>query len=140
MKFWDASGIVPLCLDDPDAPRLRRMAEADPAIVAWWGSPIECCSAFARLRREGTLDPSDEERARSILRTLAEAWLEVQPARELREKAERALLLHPLSSADSLQLAAALVWARGHAPGREFVCLDRRLAEAARREGFSVLP
>jgi len=88
----------------------------------------------------GVLDPSGEEQAQAVLHALAESWSEVQPARELREKAERVLLLHPLSSVDSLQLAAALVWVRGHAPGKEFVCLDRRLGEAARREGFSLLP
>lgn len=38
-----------------------------------------------------------------------------------------------------LQLAAALVWA-GKAPkGHQFVCLDQRLREAARKEGFTLL-
>ncbi|MBI3456110.1 MAG: hypothetical protein HY002_10030 [Candidatus Rokubacteria bacterium] len=39
-----------------------------------------------------------------------------------------------------LQLAAALLWVRGHAAQDGFVCLDQRLREAARREGFAVLP
>lgn len=140
MKFWDSSAVVQLCLADPESGSLRRIAESDPPIVAWWGTPVECCSAFARLRRDGDLDPRQEQGARELLRTLMESWSEIQPGRELREKAERALLIHPINAADSLQLAAALVWARGHAPGKEFVCLDRRLAEAARREGFNLLP
>jgi hypothetical protein len=28
----------------------------------------------------------------------------------------------------------------GHAAGADFVCLDRRLRDAAAREGFNVLP
>ena len=43
-----------------------------------------------------------------------------------------------MRAADALQLAAALV-ATGERPGDlPFVTLDHRLAEAARREGFSV--
>ncbi|MBA2251932.1 MAG: hypothetical protein H0W13_04380, partial [Nitrospirales bacterium] len=51
-----------------------------------------------------------------------------------------AVLLHPLRAADSLQLAAALVWANRQAVGHHFVCLDQRLREAAHREGFVLLP
>lgn len=52
----------------------------------------------------------------------------------------RVLLLHPLRAADSLQLAAAFVWANGHPAGHHFVCLDERLRQAAIQEGFIVLP
>jgi hypothetical protein len=40
---------------------------------------------------------------------------------------------------DALQLAAALVAAEGKATALPLVTLDRRLGEAARLEGFSVL-
>jgi hypothetical protein len=59
---------------------------------------------------------------------------------EVRENAARALLLHPLRAADSLQLAAALLWTRGRPAGHDLVCLDERLREAATSEGFAVLP
>ncbi len=58
----------------------------------------------------------------------------------LRERALRLLSSHHLRAADSLQLAAALVWAREQPRGRVFISLDSRLGEAARREGFTVLP
>ena len=41
---------------------------------------------------------------------------------------------------DSLQLAAALVWADHRPTGLGFACLDRRLRRAAAQEGFEVLP
>jgi hypothetical protein len=50
------------------------------------------------------------------------------------------LAAHPLRAADALQLAAALVWTGEAAAGEAFVCLDERLRDAARREGFEVLP
>ena len=54
--------------------------------------------------------------------------------------AARVLLLHQLYAGEALQLAAGLLWADGRAPGHHFVCLDKRLREAAEREGFEVLP
>ena len=140
MRFWDASAIIPLCLDELQTASLRRLAEEDEAIVAWWATPVECYSAFARLRREDLLTTTEEEQARAVLTVLIAEWTEIEPSRTVRDQAGRALLLHPLRAADALQLAAALVWSRGRTAGHQFVCLDQRLREAARREGFAVLP
>jgi predicted nucleic acid-binding protein len=49
------------------------------------------------------------------------------------------LRVHPLRAADSLQLAAALAVANGDPGALEFVSLDQRLADAARKEGLDVL-
>lgn len=140
MKFWDASAIIPLCLEGPHTERMREIVEENPSMVAWWGTPVECYSSFARLRREEVLERSGEDQAREFVHRLADAWTEVQPSDVVREHAARALLLHPLRAADSVQLAAALVWTEGRPAGQGFVCLDRRLAQAADREGFEVLP
>jgi hypothetical protein len=45
-----------------------------------------------------------------------------------------------LRATDALQLAAALVWCDETPRGEPFVCLDERLGDAARREGFRLLP
>lgn len=140
MKFWDASAILPLCLREPRSAVLTRLATRDGAIVAWWATEVECCSGLARLRREGLLDADDEEQARRLVERLAGLWTEVEPSRQVRERALRALLLHPLRAADAFQLAAALVWASGQPAGHEFVCLDARLRTAAKQEGLVVLP
>jgi predicted nucleic acid-binding protein len=140
VKFWDASALIPLCLHERHSSALKRLARDDEAFVAWWGSPVECLSAFARLRREAALTEIEEEQARRILRVLQEAWTEVEPANVVREQAGRVLRLHPLRAADALQLAAALVWCQGVPLQQEFICLDQRLRVAARREGFMVSP
>ena len=41
--------------------------------------------------------------------------------------------------ADALQLGAAIVAAEGEPASLEFATLDRRLADAAAREGFQIL-
>ncbi len=140
MRFWDASAIVPLCLEEPESSALRKIAQGDEAIVAWWGTPVECYSTFARLRREGILTSAAEDQARAVVPRIGAAWTEIQPSGAVRDGAGRALLLHPVRAADSLQLAAALVWAAGQPSGHSFVCLDQRLREAAQREGFRIFP
>lgn len=140
MKFWDASAIIPLCIDEPQTKILQDIAKKDNAIVVWWGSLVECYSAFARLRRDGALKFEEEEQLRGILASLSDTWTEIEPSEDIRDITGRLLLNHPLRAADSLQLAAAIVWADKKPRGHHFVCLDFRLREAARKEGFSVLP
>ena len=86
------------------------------------------------------LDSVEEGQARDLVRALMTQWTEVAPSMDVREGAARALLLHPLRAADSLQLAAALVWAKRQPADHHGVCLDQRLREAAQREGFVILP
>lgn len=140
MRFWDASALIPLCLQERQSSALKRLAQEDESLAVWWGSSVECLSAFARLRREAVLSETEEEQARLILRALQGAVTEVEPTPAVREQAGRVLRLHPLRAADALQLAAALVWCQGDPLQHGFVCLDQRLREAARREGFTVFP
>lgn len=140
MRFWDASALIPLCLQERQSTALKRLAQEDESLAVWWGSSVECLSAFARLRREAVLSETEEEQARAILRALQGSVTEVEPTPAVREQAGRVLRLHPLRAADALQLAAALVWCQGDPLQHGFVCLDQRLREAARREGFTVFP
>lgn len=140
MKFWDSSAIIPLFVDEVPTTRIKRLADEDSALVVWWATTIECYAALARRRREGMLTATEEGQAQRILSLLCDRWTEIEPSREIREVAMRVLRLHSLRAADSLQLAAALVWADRHATGYEFVTLDHKLRDAAQTEGFSVLP
>ncbi|MDH5195577.1 MAG: type II toxin-antitoxin system VapC family toxin, partial [Nitrospira sp.] len=105
MKFWDASAVIPLCLIERQSKVLKKLIGEDEAIVAWWGTPVECFSALARLRREEALTEIEEEQARLLLRTLQRVWTEVEPTNVVREQAGRVVRLHPLRAADALQLA-----------------------------------
>lgn len=138
MRFWDASAVVPLLLEQPASPRSRALLDEDPEVVIWWTTPVECASALARLRREGLLTDADEKVATSRLEELQARWYEMLPGDAVRAQAFRVLRLHPLQAADALQLAAALEWAGGPAGGT-VVTFDDRLASAAAREGFAVL-
>ncbi len=93
-----------------------------------------------RRGRDDVLTRAHEEQARQVVGRLADDWIEIQPSHQVRDAAARALILHPLTAADALQLAAGLLWADGRPAHHDFVCLDQRLREAAQREGFRVLP
>ena len=140
MRFWHASALVPICLEEAESPAVRDLLREDGALAVWWGSSVECQSAFARVRREGALHTAQEEEARAVLRSLATVWTEIQPVEDVRALCSRLLLTHPLRAADALQLAAAIVWTGGRPAADGFVCLDHRLREAARMEGFHLLP
>ncbi len=139
MRFWDSSALVPLCIDEPATVEVRGALDADPAMVAWWGSPVECMSALARRRREGALDRDGERDARARLEELRRSWVEIVPSEELRREAAALLLRHPLRAGDVLQLAAAKTCFPAARPG-EIVTLDDRLREAAIQEGLVPIP
>ncbi len=140
MKFWDSSALIPLVVPEPETRALGALLRADPSVAAWWGSRAECAAALARLEREGRITGPNMALARSRLDVLADQWVEIAPGPQVRDQAERLLRVHALRSADAHQLAAALV-ASGHRPATlEFVTIDQRLADAARREGFRLLP
>lgn len=56
MRFWDGSAIIPLLVDETTTSSAAAYYHAQPEMVAWWGSAVECASALARLEREGHLD------------------------------------------------------------------------------------
>ena len=132
--------MVPLCVQEPTSTVVREILVEDASMVVWWGTRTECVSALMRLTREGRTTRADERAARHLLRSLASAWMEMQPNDALRDTAERLLAVHRLRAADALQLAAALSWCDQTPAGQDFVTFDQRLREASFREGFTVLP
>lgn len=139
MRFWDASAIIPLLAEEPARTRLLGLLDEDSQIVAWWGTLIEIASAVARREREELINAEQAGALLGVAHRLAESWHEIVPSEPVRRAAQRLLRTHPLRAADSLQLAAAVIAADHDPTSLEFVCLDARLAGAARREGFSVL-
>lgn len=140
MRFWDASAVVPLIVEEPMSEGMGALLREDREISVWWVTWAECVSALSRRSREGDIEPPAAERSRAKLEALSERWIEIQPTTKLRSLAGRLLAVHPLKTADALQLAAALRWCQGEPEGREFVSLDERLREAAKKEGFAILP
>lgn len=139
MRYWDSSALVPLLTEDAATGRMQTVYGEDPTMIVWWGSPVECMSALARLEREEKLDAVSIAKVARRLKQMQRLWQEVQPLETLRDIAMRLLRVHPLRAADSLQLAAAIIASEHRPSTMDFVCLDIRLALAAQREGFNVI-
>jgi len=136
--FWDASALAPLCIAQASS-EIARTALKHKSIAVWWITPVEMTSAFTRLSRGGQISRRELQLARARLAELRLRWIEVQPTEPLRDLAEILLQRHALRAADAMQLAAALTWSKQQPRKRAFVCFDQRLAEAAAKEGFSVV-
>ncbi len=139
MRFWDSSALVPLLVREPTTDAVLAVFEADPEVIAWWATEVECVSALARLERESSLAAVSVTASLGRLGALARSWQEVQTVAAVRQVAVRLLRMHPLRTADAFQLAAAIVAAEDHPSTLPFVTLDDRLAVAAEREGFPVV-
>ena len=123
MRFWDSSAIA-----------------EEPRIAVWWMTPVECLGAIGRRERTGALAGVDASRALASLAKLAETWIECSPSERVRATARRVVQTHDVSTADAMQVAAATVLSDGEPASLPLVTLDERLALAARREGFPILP
>lgn len=139
MKFWDTSAIVPLLIPEARTSAVDAVFGADRALAVWWATEVECMSAIARQERREDLSAENAQAGLEVLVDLARDWIEMQPNASLRRTAGRLVRTHDLRAGDAFQLAAAVETAEGDPRALPFVTLDLRLADAARREGFSVI-
>lgn len=140
MRFWDTSAIVPTLVEESASPEMRVLVADDPELAVWWTTRAECLSAIARRERSGELEPDESPKALAALADLVSVWVEVPPSEAVRDRARSIVRVHDVRTAGAFQLAAALVAADDHPETLQLVTLDGRLALAARREGFPVLP
>ena len=139
MKYWDSSAIVALLVEERATAGLREIHEQDPEQTVWCFSSVEIASAVARRVGEGLL-PAERDSLAAALRLLSERWREIVSLEPVRSRALRLVHTHPLRAGDALQLAAALVATDERPEVLPFVCVDERLRDCARSEGFPVLP
>lgn len=133
--FWDTSAIVHLCVPNQASSAARRLFREHTPVI-WWCTPVEARSAIERLHAEGTITTSARIAARQRAEAMLGTWREIQPTEAVRELALGLLQQFRLRSADSLQLAAALVWCKQKPQNRIFVSNDDKLLAAARDLGF----
>lgn len=136
MRFWDSSAVVPLLVRESSTVVVQAILAEDREVAVWWATEVECISALTRLERQKQIAGDQLMLALRRLDEFAAEWHEIAATREVREKAKRYLRLHPLTAADALQLAAAVLASEDDPSSLAFVSLDSRLREAAARQGF----
>jgi predicted nucleic acid-binding protein len=141
ITYLDTSAFVKLVLDEEHADQARSWFEvSQPAITSVITYP-ESCSALGRRARQSS---EDDARLEEWLAALSARWsraviIEVAP-----ERAGALATKHRLRGMDAIQLATATrvrerLAEQGVDEPLVFACYDRRLLEAAEREGFATL-
>lgn len=139
MRFWDASAILPLVLEEAGSELARGWIHEDSDVVLWGLTRVELASAIERSAREGRLSASARRAALERSHRIAGDAHEVTDLGAVRTRAVTLLARHSLRAADAAQLAAALLIAEPDPASVTMVVFDRRLANAADREGLRVL-
>ncbi len=137
MSFWDSSALVPLCTNEPRSILAGRLWKMFPQKFVWWETSIEICSALARINRENKITTQQRLNAEKRLEILERIWIEIQPNSRIKELAKIFPAQHNMKAADSLQLAAALVWCNEKPRGKDFVSGDEHLIKIAQTVGFT---
>lgn len=142
MNFWDTSALLPLYIQEKTTAVVRKIKEklSDDEFVLSVLTPVEFFSALCRMYREGKMTREVLNESFERFNLMVESSQVVSDIDAISTSALRALRVHPLRSADALQLAAALLACLGEPSLHTFVTLDSKLAEAAAKEGFNVLP
>jgi uncharacterized protein len=139
MRYWDASALLPVLIDEPGTSLARGWLAEDGEVCTWAWTEVEIASAIERRAREGRLSAAGRRAALRDTKAVVSSAHEVVDLLAVKRKAVPLLARHSLRAADAAQLASALVVADAGGASIPFVCLDRRLAEAASREGLDVL-
>jgi predicted nucleic acid-binding protein len=132
--------VIPLLISEPKTRIATALLRADRDCWVWWATRTECLSGLQRRKRAGELDAAQLAAAAQRLLRFDQVAAVVLPSEAIRSRADRLVGIHPLRAADALQLAALLAASEERPAELPFVTLDDRLADAARKEGFPVLP
>ncbi len=139
MRYFDASALVKRYVDEAGSAHVRRLLVPGEVIVSRL-SEVEVGSSINRRTREGALSAEQRDRVLTALAEDLATWQVVEVTPEITSTALRLLRTHPLRAADAIQLASALLIDTNlPTPLTEFVAFDRRLIDAALREGLAVL-
>jgi predicted nucleic acid-binding protein len=136
--FWDDGALTPIFANQGTSASVQLLALRF-SVVAWWGTTVEVQSALERLHRSAQITSGERSDALALVVQHSDRWIEIEPSSPLRTQAKSLLAKHPLRAADSLQLAAALIWCQSTTDGRTFPCSDAKLCDAASAEGFTVI-
>jgi hypothetical protein len=130
---------VPLIVDEPTTPSIQELLTGDPDAIVWMLTGVELQSAVGRLGRSAAGIDDLVPALRNDARQLVKRLIAVADVDAVRRRAERLVGVHPLTAADAMQLAAALVACGDRPEVLPMVTLDRQLARSAQLEGFQVV-
>ena len=139
--YADTSAVVKTVLLETDTDRVREWFAVADQVVSSVLTYAEACAALGRAHRGRGAATGDLD---SLVAELDVQWSEYLVLPVIAQAAGQVALTHGLRGMDAVQLSAALTLrgaAARHTSDAEivFAAFDRRLLEAAEREGFATL-
>ena len=139
MKFWDSSALLSLMIVDVHSGRANAIMRADEEIVASHLTTVEVSSGLWRRRHAREISVAAHLASDAVFAKLSRYWMTVAITDAVVDEAVSLVSRHALRTGDAVQLGSAIVARRTLRTTLRFVTFDKRLAVAARAEGFSVL-
>lgn len=137
IRFLDSSAIVSAY--EVGRGRIGRDVLLSGRIAVSRLAEVETVSAFARTTREKSLTVTERDAAISVFLGDLGHWDVIELVPEVVAGARDLVIRHALKASDAIQLSSGLFF-HSHVAGlNAFVSYDRRLAEAARQEGLTVI-
>lgn len=128
-------------IDEAGSDAVRDLLSAPDVIAATSRlTHVECRAAFARLRRNNQITKRQED---AVIHQFDRRWNDLVVAdivESLVSHASDIVRAHNLRAADAIHLASALALRHETDVEALFACWDRRLWEAAKTVGFSLIP
>ena len=142
--YLDTSAFVKLVVDEPGDADARAWFHTARTAFSSVVTYAEACAAVGRRAR---VDQPDEARLRAWVAEIDDRWRRTVTIPVAARRAGQLALVHRLRGMDAVQLAAAVTLrdrlcagaTGGPAADVAFAAFDRRLLEAAEREGFATL-
>lgn len=139
MLYTDASALVKRYVREAGSQTVRRLLTGDVPVTSRL-SEVEIASALHRRVREGTISEGERDRALGALAADMASIYVVELLPAVTAIALTLLKRYSLRAGDAVQLASCLHVREQVGVAVTFLVYDTRLGEAARREGFPVVP
>ena len=137
-RFLDSSAIVAAYATEGKSRRARELLRGAVAVSRL--AEVEIVSALARLAREHAPPVARRDAVIDAFVSDLDHWVIVEISADVTMRARELLVRRSLRASDAIQLASALMMHERLPRGLDaFVAFDKRLADAARAEGLSVV-
>jgi predicted nucleic acid-binding protein len=137
MLYWDTSALFAFLITEKHSAKLRSLVQQQGSSTAYTAiiTPLEFESAIQRRLSERTLNLREADRARLFGVDFRKQAYLVPLDQNALDTALHLQKIYGLRPGDAIQLASARLGTDN--PSRVvFLCLDEKLTEAAKREGF----
>jgi predicted nucleic acid-binding protein len=137
MLYWDTSALFAFLINEKHSAKLRSLVQHQGSSTAYTAiiTPLEFESAIQRRLSERTLNLREVDRARLFGVDFRKQAFLVPLDQNALDTALHLQKIYGLRPGDAIQLASARLGTDN--PSRVvFLCLDEKLTEAAKREGF----